>query len=185
MRSFLTIVFMSFAVSAVAVDFEGHAWPETESIGKTKLVLNGLGTRTATWFNVRVYAAGLYLTEKQSDPAKILADTNPKYLSMVFLRSVASEDVQKAWQEGFTQNCTEECQKDDVLLQKLKAQVVSVKEGDRMAFELTATGVTPILSRQRQQEISSPTFARNFLRIWLGAKPPNESLKAGLLSTPK
>jgi hypothetical protein len=36
--------------------------PDTEQVGATKLVLNGMGLRTE--FMVKVYVAGLYLEQK-------------------------------------------------------------------------------------------------------------------------
>ena len=65
------------------------------------LVLNGLGIRKATFLKVKVYVAGLYLTQKSADPAQILSANAPWQLSLHFVRDVDARDMREAFDEGF------------------------------------------------------------------------------------
>jgi hypothetical protein len=148
------------------------------------LVLNGKGLRTATWFKVKVYEASLFLTQKETSADAILASGEPKRLELAFLREVSADDIQKAWKDSFEKNCKTDCEADATKLAQIKAMVTSVKEGEKMLFELNAQGVTPTIGGKTAAPLLSPSFSRNFLAIWLGDHPPNESLKQGLLGTP-
>lgn len=148
------------------------------------LVLNGKGLRTATWFKVKVYEASLFLTKKETSAETILASTEPKRLELAFLRDVSADDIQKAWNDSFEKNCKTDCEADAAKLAQIKAMVTSVKEGEKMLFELIPQGVTPTIGGKTGAPVLSPTFSRNFLAIWLGDHPPNESLKQGLLGLP-
>lgn len=148
------------------------------------LVLNGKGLRTATWFKVKVYEASLFLTKKETNADAILTSAEPKRLELAFLRDVSADDIQKAWKDSFEKNCKAECEADAAKLAQIKAMVSSVKDGEKMLFELNAQGVTPTIGGKTGAPVLSPTFSRNFLAIWLGEHPPNESLKQGLLGLP-
>jgi len=148
------------------------------------LVRNGKGLRTATWFKVKVYEASLFLTKKESSADAILASSEPKRLELGFLRDVSADDIQKAWKDSFEKNCKADCEADAVKLSQIKAMVASVKDGEKMSFELNAQGVTPSIGGKTVAPILSPSFSRNFLAIWLGEHPPSESLKQGLLGIP-
>ena len=58
---------------ASAADKAGVHMADTLHVRDQDLLLNGLGLREATIFKVDVYVAGLYVTQKTSDPAAILA----------------------------------------------------------------------------------------------------------------
>jgi hypothetical protein len=47
--------------------------PDSAKAGGTDLVLNGLGIRKATFLNVKVYVAGLYLPQKSGEAGKIIS----------------------------------------------------------------------------------------------------------------
>jgi hypothetical protein len=148
--------------------------------GKT-LELNGTGLRTATFFQVRVYAAGLYLTQKSPDSATILKSSEPKVLRMVFLRDVDGKDIAKAWDDSFPKNCKKDCETFQPLIAKLKASTPSVKKGDSMVYRFTQDEVELLLNDKPIVSLKSPGFPNTLLSTWIGEHPPTEALRDGLL----
>src|SRR5690606_18645067 len=103
--------------------------------GRT-LHLNGMGIRKATIFGIKVYVAGLYLSEKTSDQAAIMASSEPKELLLHFVRSVSAEQMQDAWREGFEANA-ENLPALQARIDELCSLMKDVEEGDRLSFVLT------------------------------------------------
>lgn len=175
------------AMGTVAVAFASVPAPFPDRIvtdGKA-LVKNGEGLRTATFFNVKVYRAALYLPEKTSDAAKVLASKEPKRLEMRFLRHVAVQDMQKAWDDHFRENCRTACEKGQKELDQLKSWMKDANEGDLLTLDLLPEGVRLAMNGETlgktTEKPAESAFANQLLAIWLGQHPPNKSLKAGLL----
>ena len=63
----------------------------------TKLHLNGIGLRKATFLRFKVYWGALYLTERSSDAEAILASPTPKQARLRFLRDVGVEKLKDAF----------------------------------------------------------------------------------------
>ncbi|MCB0340376.1 MAG: chalcone isomerase family protein [Bdellovibrionales bacterium] len=144
------------------------------------MVLNGIGTRKATWFRIRVYHAGLYLESKSNSTEQILSDSGTKELRMRFLRDVSKEDMVDAWTDGFIKNAIDySAIKDNVAI--FTALMVDVKEGDTFAIQFKSNTVEIFYNDSFAGAVSDHEFARDVLAIWLGDHPPNESLKEGLL----
>lgn len=66
------------------------------------LRLNGMANYRK--FGFQVLVAGLYLSERSSDPAKILAADSPRRYVTHFKRSVGAERICEAWRDGLKAN---------------------------------------------------------------------------------
>ena len=119
---------------ALAKTCEGIALPEQLSIDGKKLVLNGMGVREATVFNVNVYVAGLYLENRSKDGEKIAASEEYKRMQLVFVRDVSRADMAEAIRDGFKKAAGAEFAKLDARVEKLKALLPELKEGDRLSL---------------------------------------------------
>jgi hypothetical protein len=149
--------------------------------GRT-LVLNGLGVREGTVLMVDVYVAGLYLESKTEDPGAILAADCSKQIVMRFVRSVGKETLAQAWTEGFDTNAGEQRAALASGLAKLNAAMTDVKKEDLVKLTyLPETGVTVSIKGKDAAVILGDDFQRVLFSIWLGANPPNVSLREGLL----
>ncbi|MFW5739394.1 MAG: chalcone isomerase family protein, partial [Myxococcota bacterium] len=95
---------LAFSTIAVAAEKGGVTMPNTKTVAGKNLVLNGMGLREATVFNVDVYAAGLYLESKSKDGKAIAASNQTKQLVLHFVRDVDRSDIVGAWNEGFKKN---------------------------------------------------------------------------------
>ena len=89
---------LSTLACAAAVDVGGVRMEDSAELRGTKLELNGAGVRYKAVF--KVYAAGLYLTEKKTSVAEVLATSGPRRVAITMLREVSSDDFGKAFMEG-------------------------------------------------------------------------------------
>jgi hypothetical protein len=99
---------LAFSVAtASGKEFRG-TFPDRIHAEATPLTLNGLGLRQATLLRVNVYVAALYLACKSTDATAILGSTIPKKLVLHFVRDVDAAELQKAWEEGLSNNAREQ-----------------------------------------------------------------------------
>ncbi len=154
--------------------------PETATVGEKALVLNGMGTRKATFLKIKVYVMGLYLEEKSHDGPAIAASEQAKRIVMHFVRAVAESDLQDAWQEGFEKNTTN--------LDAISKQVhqfhemqASMDVGEQMVLDFLDDTVTVTIKGEVKGTITGREFLEKLLLIWLGSEPPNQDLKEGVL----
>ena len=106
MRSTVISLAVAFALASIcnlyAAELAGVSMPDTVQVGRTSLVLNGMGLRTK--YMVKVYVAGLYLTQKSADPGAILKADEPKRIVLQFMRSVSKNQMAEAFDESFRDN---------------------------------------------------------------------------------
>jgi hypothetical protein len=182
MRPAIAILLLTLATSALGAEKEGVSLPDSVSVGDRTLVLNGLGVREATIFNVNVYVAGLYVEAKTRNPAEVIeSDAKAKRLDLVFVRDVDRGDITKAWREGFEANGAD-MKALDSRVKQLSAWMDDMKKRDVLMFVyIPDQGVTVSVKGKVKGTISGADFARGLFSIWLGSKPPNKGLKKGLL----
>src|SRR5471032_2319578 len=101
MKSLLAaaLVASSFSLPAfAATEVAGIKFDDSVSVAGKDLKLNGAGLRTKMIF--KVYALGLYLPEKKTAVADVLAGQGPRRVSIVMMRELSSEDFGKAFMDG-------------------------------------------------------------------------------------
>jgi hypothetical protein len=158
------------------------SFPDQASVEGSTLVLNGLGLRQATMLRINVYVAALYVAKASTDPGALLGAATPKQLVLHFVRGVGRADLNKAWDEGFEANAKEQLPVLKERIEKLKSLMTDMKTGERLIFtHRPGAGVLVSVGGAAKGTVEGDDFARAHLSIWLGAHPPNASLKAGLL----
>lgn len=170
---------------AQALEVEGVKLEATNQVAATALQLNGAGLRTKVFF--KVYVAGLYVPQKTANAAQLLAQKGARRVTITMLRDVDAESFAKALNDGLRDNHSEAQfvamkAQIDALNANLKA-VGEAKKGDVIHFEFlpdTGTQVT-VNGKVRGSAIAGEDFFTSVLRIWLGEKPVDASLKKGLL----
>jgi hypothetical protein len=187
-KSLLAAAFLasSFSLPAFAsVEVAGVKFDDTINVAGKDLKLNGAGLRTKVFF--RVYAAGLYLTEKKNTVPDVLAVQGPRRVAITMLREVSSEDFGKAFMDGLKAN-TDNSERTRILPQTMKfgevfAQIQALKKGDQMLLDWTpGEGTQCYLNGKKIGELMPDlAFYNAVLRIWLGDKPVDSSLKPALL----
>jgi len=159
--------------------------PEQIQVQTSPLTLNGLGLRQATLLKVNVYVAALYVAQKSTDANAILAANTPKHLVLHFVRDVDGADIKKAWEEGFEDNAKAQLPALKERIEQLQAWMVDMKSGQQLTFtHKPGAGIEVDVNGTVKGTIEGDDFAKAFLSIWLGPKPPNAGLKEGLLGGP-
>ncbi|MDO8450385.1 MAG: chalcone isomerase family protein [Rhodoferax sp.] len=170
---------------AQPVELEGVKLEPAVQVGATTLQLNGAGVRTRVIF--KVYVAGLYVPQKAGDAATLLAQKGARRMAIIMLRNVDAETFAAALNDGLRSNHTEAQfvamkAQIDALNANLKA-VGEVKKGDVIHFEFVPDAGTRVTvnGQVRGNVIPGEDFFTSVLRIWIGDKPVDGSLKKGLV----
>ena len=100
-KSFVVVLLILLTASiGNARKIGGIDIPETLMAGKNKLVLNGAGIRTMTFFNI--YVAGLYLEKRSSDYKEIINADKPMAIKIIITSNlITSKKFIKATEAGF------------------------------------------------------------------------------------
>jgi hypothetical protein len=181
----VTLAVAAMGASAQAVEVEGVKLDPTAQVGGAALVLNGAGVRTRAIF--KVYVAGLYVPQKSSAAAALLAQKGPRRVAITMLRNVDADTFSGALIEGLQKNLTESQfagfkAQIDTLTANFKA-AGEAKKGDAIQLEFVPdTGTRLVVNGKAQgSAIAGEEFYNALLRIWLGDKPVDGDLKKGLL----
>ncbi|HEY8153984.1 MAG TPA: chalcone isomerase family protein [Myxococcota bacterium] len=177
------------AGSAIAseppLEIEGVVFPPTVQVGGQLLHLNGAGLRRRAIFDV--YVAGLYVPQKASSAAALLAQTGPRRVAITMLREVEAGAFSEAVSDGLEANNSAQ------QLARLKPQIATLlanleaigtaREGDAVYFEFTPGAGTRILvnGQQKGSAIPGVELFTAVLRNWLGEEPVDARLKNELL----
>ena len=182
MRSILALVALAAVLFVMPQDAQARRCEDismrnsVEVDGET-LVLNGMGIREATVFNVDVYIAGLYLPEASSDGAAIISANGLKRIVLHFVRDVSREDMADALRDSFgNAGVASQIGRFANMLPE------EITEGTILTFtHRPGNGLEVRVGRRRGGSISGDAFATAFFRIFVGPNPPNAGLKRGLL----
>lgn len=167
----------SLSVPAAAKTCAGVSMSGSIDVGGTRLVLNGMGIREATVFQVDVYVAGLYLEKRSSDSSAIINSEQKKRLVMHFVRDVDRAKVHEAFREGLKNGRMTGAKVDQFL-----KMVPAVKVGTTISLTyLPGTGTVVHVGQSKKGVIDGSDFAKAWVSIYVGPKPPNPGLKRGLL----
>lgn len=179
--------FLTFGLASLklgqAATLEGVTFPDTYPAAGQTLVLNGMGIRTLTVFNVRAYAAGLYLLQKSGDAQAITASPGPKVILMQFLHAASKSQIEKQYREGEAKNCGHgECAPaDEGDYERLIAATPAAAVGDTLTYVLSLRGARVLFNNRVIGEFANPDLARRLLGGFIGDAPPSEDLKRHLL----
>ena len=177
---------VSMGTSAAEVD--GHRFDDRIRLADADLVLNGIGFRAVLMF--KAYAAALYMTEKADKPAAVLAVNGAKRIQIKMLLDVDAKEFTKAVNVGIPRNSTdaESAALKDRIEQFDRSidTVGKIRKGDVVTLDfLPSKGLVFSLNGVvKGQTIPGADFYAGVLRIFIGDKPVDEKLKAGLLSLP-
>ncbi|CAN5827487.1 chalcone isomerase family protein [soil metagenome] len=187
-KTFLTTACLlaAFSQNALSAEVAGIKFEDTVKLANKELKLNGAGMRVKAAF-FKLYVAGLYLTEKKSTPAEIMTLAGPKRLLITMQREISSEDFGDAFMKGLNDN-SDKAEKSKLVNQtvtfgEMFASVPGLKKGDVLSLDwIPGTGMQSILNgKQIGQTIADAAFYNAVLKIWLGDKPVDSSLKPQLL----
>ncbi len=181
-RLIVVLVLMAaVAVPAWAGELAGVKVPDTVTVDGAKLVLNGMGLRKKLF--IKVYLGALYLPEKSSDAAAIIAADEPKQMLMHFIyKEVDKGKLNEAWEEGFEANSAAEMAALKDRLDTFMSWWSDMRKGDEAVMTyVPGTGTTVTIKGEDKGVIEGLDFARALFAVWLGEKPADKGLKEGML----
>ena len=184
-RCLISLVVL-IGLNASAAEVEGHRFDDRVRVADTDLVLNGIGFRAVLMF--KAYAAALYMTEKADKPAGVLAVKGAKRIQIKMLLDVDAKEFSKAVNVGIPRNSTEEetaALKDRMDQFDLSIDAIGkIRKGDMVTLDFVpGKGLVFSLNGVvKGQPIAGADFYAGVLRIFVGDKPVDQKLKAGLLS---
>jgi hypothetical protein len=191
LKALLAAIFLACAMgqNASAAEVGSVKLDDSVKVAGKELKLNGAGMRTKLF--VKVYVAGLYLTDKKTNVDDILKAEGPRRVAIHFVRNLSSDDFGDAFMAGLIKN-TNDAEKSRLASQiskfgELFGMVQGVSKGDVLTLDwMPGTGTLVTLNGKKVGEVSSEVAAYNaILRIWLGDRPADEKLKKAMINAPK
>ena len=172
------------SLNVAAAELADVKMPDSVQVDGQQLVFNGAGLRTKFFF--KIYVAALYLPQKQSDGAAIMADERVHRLALHIKHELSSEKLYNAFNDAIVKNQSPaELAALDSQLKQMKQifeAVHEVQPSDVIDLDYLHTSGTQIsVNGKTYGTISGAPFNRALLQIWLGDKPVQSDLKKGLL----
>ena len=167
--------------TAPAGELRGVSMPDQITVEGQSLVLNGMALRKKMIF--KVYVAGLYLSERESDGEKVLAKDGMRRTVMQFMRSVSAKKVNGAWYEGLEANTPGYSADLKSRFDTLAQYMDNVKSGEQLVFTyIPEKGTEVQVKGLVKGTIAGKDFADALFSCWVGKKPgPGEGFKNALL----
>jgi len=166
-----------------AAEVAGIRLDDKLRIGNSDLLLNGAGLRSKLF--IKVYVGALYVNEKSSVPAGILDSTAPRRMVLRLLRDLGADALHEALEEGLVNNHSPAelaaIKPQSEQLAAIMKGIGKVREGDTVAIDFVADGISVSLNGEGRGKVAGPAIARALLKVWLGDKPVDGSLKKALL----
>ncbi|MCY4755671.1 chalcone isomerase family protein [Pelomonas aquatica] len=178
---------LSLGGAAQAVEVGGLKLDDTAKVGGKELKLNGAGVRVR--IVVKVYAMALYLTEKKTTTAGVLESSGPRRFTLGLLREVTGDELGQAFMAGITAN-TDKAERSKFVNQLAQfgeafVSIPQAKKGDIITVDwVPDTGTVMALNgKQIGDPLKDVGFYNAVLKIWLGDKPVDSTLKPELLGS--
>jgi hypothetical protein len=176
---------LSLSGMALAAEVAGVKIDDTVKVAGKELKLNGAGVRTR--IVVKVYVLALYLADKKDTPAAVLESTGPRRFVLTMMREVTGDELGQAFLAGITAN-TDKTERSKFVNQLAQfgdafVNIPMAKKGDTVTVDwVPDTGTLMYFNGKQQGEpMKDIGFYNAVLKIWLGDKPVDSSLKPALL----
>ena len=179
---FMVLVVFMISPMANAKQVGKVELPDSLMAGTDELLLNGAGFRKKLF--IKVYAAGLYLKEKQTDPQKIMDAETPMAIRMHFVHSeVPSKKLVDAWNEGFVNGTGGNIEPIKTEIDTFNAYFSQeAKKNDIYdIIYIPEQGVSVYIKGELKGTIKGLDFKKAVFSIWLGEKPADSKLKKKML----
>ena len=185
MRSLIRPLFALFCAAALvataqAGELSGVKMPDKLAVAGEDLALNGMGLRKI--LIIKVYVAGLYVAAKSKDAAAILASSTPRAIRMELLRDVDKGRLTNGFKEGLEKNSADKVAAHQKHMDEFLACFGDQKKGAVIQLADAAEGGLAVsIDGEVKKLIGDRAFANMVFAIWLGAKPPSDDLRKGML----
>ena len=184
MKKLIALFLLCLTAQAFALEVAGVKLADNVHLGSRDLQLNGAGVRSR--FFLDLYIAALYLPEKNTSGAAVLADGGEKRMALHLLFSISADHLFSALNNAIVANHTPaELSALEVPLKEFAAifhRIDEVKKGDVVALDyLPGSGTQISLNGVVKGTVGGAPFNSALLKVWLGDKPAQADLKQKLL----
>lgn len=164
-----------------AASFKGVTMDDAVEVEGQKLILNGMALRKK--FVFKVYVAGLYLPQKESNADAILQADQPRRGVMHWLRSVETGKINEGWYDGLKANTPNHSPELKTQFDTLAGMMENMKDGELIIFTyIPGKGTEVSVKSKIKGIIEGKAFADALFGCWIGPKPgPGEDFKNSLL----
>lgn len=176
---------LSIAAQVGAAEVGGVRLDDTVRVANQELKLNGAGVRYKAIF--KVYVAGLYLQERKSTVQSVLASPGARRITIVMLRDVSNEELGRGFMSGIQHN-SDKSEKAKLIMQLQKfgeifASIPELKKGDVLTTDwIPGAGTVVHVNGSKVSDVlPDVAFYNALLKIWLGEKPVDATLKPLML----
>ena len=153
--------------------------PATATVSGQTLQLNGYGLRKKFFF--KIYLGSLYTAQKARFTQQVLEQPGAKLIRMDFIyHKVEREKIVEAFAEGFEKNSPELAGQPSAK-QFLALFDADFKAGDRVDLSISGDEVSARHNGRELGTVRSPDLGKGVLLIYLGKKPADDDMKAGML----
>lgn len=180
-RALLVACLASLSLPVLAATLASVTLPDTVTVANRTLVLNGMGLRSKLF--VKVYVAGLYLEKKSGNAAAIVQEDAVKRIVLEFVRTeVTREQMREAFDEALKANAPDRAGALGGEIGRFLAALETMHRKEQMAITyVPGAGTTVAIRGKDKITIPGLPFGQLVFSMWLGPRPPNGDLKAGLL----
>jgi hypothetical protein len=178
---YAALLSLLLALPAGAGTLAGVTLPDTAEVQGHSLVLNGMGLRTR--FFIKVYVGGLYLAQKQSSAAAVLAADAPRRMVMHFIYDVSKDQMCDAWGEGLEKNTPKASADVKKAFTTLCDWMGGVGKGTELVLTyLPGEGTMVEISGKLKGTLPGKATADAILGTWIGPDPgPGAGFKKAVL----
>lgn len=150
-----------------------------------KLLRNGVGLREATFLNVDVYVAGLYVSHPSRSARALLRQDQPKAVLLRFVRDVSRDEMIDAMNEALKDNVGSEYGLVQQHMSRFVKRLPELRNGTHLMLSYRpGHGIELRVNGKSLGVDDDDHFGNLVFRAWLGPKPPDEDLKRGMLGGP-
>jgi len=179
------IIFVSltiFVPQAFALQIAGVSLPDSLKAGSAQLLLNGAGVRKKFFF--KVYACGLYLKKKCSDPKTIIQADEPMIIRMHWIYDgVEAKKITGAWDRGFEAGSGDKAKAIQKEIQTFNS-FFSQEAIENDIYDVIYTpeqGIQVVINGKLKGTIKGLAFKQAVFSIWLGDNDELSTVKQGML----
>lgn len=173
---------------AVAKEVAGVVLPDKAQLEGGSADLSLLGAGVFRFFFMRYYVCGLYTAQGLSDVASILAGDAPRRVYLVALQRITSFEFFWGLDKGLADNAVDsDAAALRAPLEQIRAIIRSIgaiAKGARVSIDYAPGIGTSILldDRPRGAPIAGKLLSDALMKVWIGERPLDASLKEALLN---
>lgn len=179
-RLYLLLLLTILLTQLVALEIGKVELPDEMKLENDTLSLNGAGLRKK--LIIKVYAAGLYLPEAESNAELILNSDTAIAIRMHFIyKKVSEEKLIGAWNEGFELAGVNEEMVEQITLFNSYFTEPALKGDIYDIIYEPGKGTSVYIKGELKGTIAGPDFRKAVFSIWLGENTALPKLREDLL----